>query len=314
MADIVHAVIRLLLLSLVRTGVGEEDGQTVALPRYKIKHPCGQVVVCFHVWQLSTEATHDYIAIVRDGEIQAASVLENKDSQCMLKINNPTEKDVGRHYCKRRLNFLSYNTSPQLNLTPGKTVSLQCVLLTYIQQGLCYTQQQRHIKLMWVDEDGKEIQEDAQHHIKQESTCDTTLTVTCLSPINTKFRCQATVDDQVLTSQEFHVQVLAPRGRGRGYIKEQGSELENPGDSQDTVGLSVGLVGCAVLSVLVAAFAVNKRRKSQQLLKESSHTVSGNNVVNADDVIYAEIMLPAGSERVLVHECESTEYACVRYN
>lgn len=36
-------------------------------------------------------------------------------------------------------------------------------------------------------------------------------------------------------------------------------------------------------------------------------------VLNEDDVIYAEIILPIGSDGVLVQECESTEYACVRY-
>lgn len=35
--------------------------------------------------------------------------------------------------------------------------------------------------------------------------------------------------------------------------------------------------------------------------------------MNADDVIYADIILPAGSDFVLVHENDSTEYACVRY-
>lgn len=35
--------------------------------------------------------------------------------------------------------------------------------------------------------------------------------------------------------------------------------------------------------------------------------------MNADDVIYADIILPAGPDRVWVDECESTEYASVRY-
>lgn len=37
-------------------------------------------------------------------------------------------------------------------------------------------------------------------------------------------------------------------------------------------------------------------------------------VLKTDDVIYADICFSAGSEGVCVHECESTEYACVRYN
>lgn len=39
-------------------------------------------------------------------------------------------------------------------------------------------------------------------------------------------------------------------------------------------------------------------------------------VMNEDDVIYADIILPVlpGSDSMRVHECEFTEYACVRYN
>lgn len=36
-------------------------------------------------------------------------------------------------------------------------------------------------------------------------------------------------------------------------------------------------------------------------------------VMNMDDVIYADIIFPLGSDRVCVHECDSTEYACIQY-
>ncbi|KAJ4928810.1 hypothetical protein JOQ06_004435 [Pogonophryne albipinna] len=36
-------------------------------------------------------------------------------------------------------------------------------------------------------------------------------------------------------------------------------------------------------------------------------------VVNADDVIYADIILPVSPDRLQVHDCDSTVYACVRY-
>ncbi len=90
---------------------------------------------------------------------------------------------------------------------PGKTVSLQCILLTYVQQGYCYTQLQQQVSLTWVDETGAEIQEDLQHQIQRESSCDITLTVTLQSPENKKFRCQAAVDEQVQTSVELQIRV-----------------------------------------------------------------------------------------------------------
>lgn len=87
---------------------------------------------------------------------------------------------------------------------PGKTVSLQCILLAYVKQGNCSAQLQR-VSLTWVDEAGAEIREDSHHRIIRESSCDVTLTVTFQSPGNKKFRCQATVDEQVQTSVELWV-------------------------------------------------------------------------------------------------------------
>lgn len=89
---------------------------------------------------------------------------------------------------------------------PGKAVSLQCVLLTYVQLGHCDLHLHQ-LSLTWVDEAGAEIQEDSQHRIKQRSSCDVTLTVTFQSPQNKKFRCRAAVGEEVRTSVEFRVRV-----------------------------------------------------------------------------------------------------------
>ncbi|XP_034555648.1 uncharacterized protein LOC117824299 [Notolabrus celidotus] len=316
MAEIVHSVIRLLLLCLFRTSVKGEGGQILAEQSNGITYPCGQNVVCFHIWQYSTEGTPDYIAIVSNGEIKTSPALEDEASQCTLQIKEITEEDVGRHHCRRRplssSPYTDFPTNPQLNLMPGKTVTLQCILLASLQQGHCYMQLQQLVSLTWVDESGAVIQEDSKQHINQKSACDVTLTVSFQSPQKKKYRCQATVQDQFLTSVEFHVRFRGLKGKGR-FMKEQ--EPENQGGNQDTVGLAVGLVGCAVLSAVAAVFVVNirRRRKTQPLPKESCHTTDNNNVLNAGDVIYTEIMLPAGSDPVLVHEYESTEYACVRY-
>lgn len=88
----------------------------------------------------------------------------------------------------------------------GKTLSLECILLAYVKLGRCSKRLQR-VSLTWVDEDGAEILEDSNHQITQESSCDTTLTVTFQNPGNKKFSCQATVDNQVRTSVELGVRV-----------------------------------------------------------------------------------------------------------
>ncbi|XP_074471308.1 uncharacterized protein LOC141755894 isoform X2 [Sebastes fasciatus] len=291
MAGIVHVVMRLLLLlSLITSGVNGEDGLILAEQGFDISVPCEEESVCLYMWQLST-STSDYIAIVRNGEIQTATS-EYDDSKCTLEIKDLTAEDVGRHRCQQRPDFFSpLNTSSELNLMSGKTLSLQCILLTYVEAGHFYTDDLHQVRLAWVDEAGTEIQQDSQHQIKQESLCDVTLTVSLQSPDNRKFRCQATVGEQVQTSVEF------------------------PGGNQDVIGAAVGVVGCVALTALVALFVVNRRRTNSQLPDESSSTTSTNNGMNADDdVIYADIIFPVGPpDRVWVYECESTEYACVRY-
>ncbi|XP_051264648.1 uncharacterized protein LOC127368167 isoform X2 [Dicentrarchus labrax] len=272
MAGIVHIAIGLLLFSFIRTGVNGEDG-LIFEQRYDITFPCEDDLVCFHIWHFAESETSP-IAVVTNGEILTANS-EYEDSKCTLHIKDLTTEDVGRHHCHQKPDVFSpHKTTPDLNLMPGKTLSLQCVLLTYIEQRHCHTQLQQ-VSLAWVDESGAEIQENSQHQIKQKSLCDVTLTVTFQSPEDKKFRCQATVDEQVQTSAELWVRVP---GRGRGFIIEL--EPENQGN---------------------------------QLPDESCYTASTNNVTNADDVIYAEVSLPVGSGRLLVHECESTEYACVQY-
>uniref|UniRef100_UPI0037E91D70 uncharacterized protein isoform X3 n=1 Tax=Semicossyphus pulcher TaxID=241346 RepID=UPI0037E91D70 len=174
--------------------------------------------------------------------------------------------------------------------------------------GDCFAQSQQQVRLAWVDMAGAEIQEDEQHHIKQVSSCAITLTVTF--PGKMRFRCRATVGEQVQTSEELYVRVPGPKRGGRGFIIE--AETEKQGGNQDTVGLTVGVVGCAVLSALVAVFVVKKRRTSRQLPKESCNMTTSNNDVNADDVVYAEILLPVASGRVLIQDSEPTEYAYVQ--
>ncbi|XP_038582732.1 uncharacterized protein LOC119908885 [Micropterus salmoides] len=316
MAGIIHIVVRLLLLFSYVTGVNGKDGLIVAEQGYNIIFPCEEDLVCFHIWQLNTSKTSDYIAIVRNGQIQTAKS-EDRDSKCTQQIKALTVEDVGRHHCQQKPDVISpHNTTstpPELNLMPGKTVSLQCILLTYVKQGHCDTQLPQ-VSLTWVDESGTEIQEDSQHHIKYKSSCDITLTVNLQSPKNKKFRCQATVDEQVQTSVEMHVRDPALKGKGRGLIIEL--EPEKQAGNQSMISAVVGVVGCVALTALVAVFLVNRRRTSNQLPDESCDMTNTNNVMNEDDVIYADIILPVlpGSDSMRVHECESTEYACVRYN
>ncbi|KAM3603258.1 uncharacterized protein V6R79_019486 [Siganus canaliculatus] len=190
-------------------------------------------------------------------------------------------------------------------------MSLQCVLLSYVEQGRCNVRLQQ-LSLTWLNEAGAAIEDDSEHQIKQESPCDVTLTVTFQNPTNKKFRCQATVNGRVQTSTELRVRVPDFKGRGRGLIIEGETETEEDhGGNRGVVGTAVAVVGCVALTAIVAVFVV-KRRTRNQLLSDSYNTTTANNVVTSDDVIYADVILPVSSGHVWFHEYEPTEYACVR--
>ncbi|XP_019947123.2 uncharacterized protein [Paralichthys olivaceus] len=312
MVGTAHIVETLILLSLIRKGVDGEESLTSADRGYDITFPCEEDMVCFHLWK-SSRSRSQIIAIISNGEIQR---FKSKEESCTLRMEHPTTGDVGHHRCQQRSNGIStyetYNSAPELKLLPNKTVSLQCVLLSFVENAHCLNNRQQGISLKWVDGAGAEIQTDAQHQITQWSCCDITLTVAFRSPESLKFRCQATVLERVQTSVELLVTAPAPKGKGRVLVIDPGPEIQ--GRNQDMIGAAVGVAGCVVLSAAVAVFVLNRRRTNNQLSEgpcsDKSSTIT---VVNTDDVIYADIILPSGSDRVWDHDCESTEYSCVRY-
>ncbi|XP_078146218.1 uncharacterized protein LOC144542798, partial [Centroberyx gerrardi] len=248
MAGIPHVLMGLLLLPHIKTGVNGEDNLILAGRGYDIRFPCdgGLDLICFVIWQFSTREINDYIAVVSNGEIQTASSNgkgRRVGSKCPLHIKSLTAEDVGRYRCQPRQDVLSLlnipSSTPEPNFTPGQTVSLHCVLLTYEGHRLCLTQQTEFVQLRWVDEAGVEIQEDSRHRIKRRSLCDITLFVTSQGEDNKRFRCQATVGQEVKTSVE--VPVRGPvGGRGRGFIIE--AENEPKGGNREAVGAAVGVV------------------------------------------------------------------------
>ncbi|XP_029966240.1 uncharacterized protein LOC115401975 [Salarias fasciatus] len=303
MAGGAGVVTRLLLLSFIGTGVNGDDCLICAERGYNIAFPCGGNV-CVHLWHFSRREASDYVALVSNGEIQTSKLLDD-GSKCSLPIEDLTAEDVGRHRCQQRPG------APALNLMPGKTLSLQCVLLDSSERGQCSTAPQRGISLTWVDETDAEVQEDSEHQIKRRSPCDVTLTLTRLSAPSKRLRCQMTNGGRVQTSEELWVRSTGPRGRRGGFMVERDQTVS--GGRQNVIGVGVGVVGCVALAVLLVAAAVSRRQANRPPPEESLNTVSANNAVNADDVIYADIIFPVGRQAAWVPECEPTEYACVRY-
>ncbi|XP_068199162.1 uncharacterized protein [Antennarius striatus] len=262
MAGIAHYVMKLLLLSLI--SVKGEDGLIFPGGVYEVLFSCEENLVCFQLWHVDTKiqifTNTEYAAIVVNGEI-LRDKSEAEESKYTLQIKDLRDKDMRCHLCQKESAVIpphdTYTAMADFSLMPGKMMSLQCILLPLVKQGGCNTQQHQ-ITLVWVDEDGAEVQRDAHHQIKQRSACDTTLTVSFPNPVNKKFRCQVTVGELIQTSVELSVRVA---GRGRGLIPNL--QPENQGDNKSVVGAAVGVVGCVVLTAVVAAFLV-KRRMSQQ--------------------------------------------------
>ncbi|XP_062266765.1 uncharacterized protein LOC133973129 [Platichthys flesus] len=307
-----HIVGTLILLSFIRPGVDGEDDLIFTQGGYEITFPCEEDidVVCFHMWKLSGSQSQD-IGIVSNGEIES---FKSVDNSCTLRMEHLTTEDVGRHRCHERSNGLSTKTlisAPELKLLPGKTVSLQCVLLSFLENAHCLNGLDQLISLTWVDEADAEIQDDAQHQITHRPHCDVTLTVAFQSPKSLKFRCRATVNGRVQTSEELLVRAPAPKGKGRGLVIDLDSETQ--GSNHDTIGAAVGVAGFVVLAVVVAVFVLNRRRTNNQLPDEPFSDVNSTVVMDTDDVIYADIILPGGSDRVWVPDVEPTEYSCVQY-
>lgn len=106
----------------------------------------------------------------------------------------------------KTLFFISVpSVAPDLDLMPGKTVSLECVFLTYVEQGHCYTQQKQRVNLLWVDEAGAVVRADSKLQIKQQSSCKITLSASLQRNEKKKFRCQAAVAGRILTSLELTI-------------------------------------------------------------------------------------------------------------
>ncbi|XP_054618357.1 uncharacterized protein LOC129172534 isoform X2 [Dunckerocampus dactyliophorus] len=299
-------ILNLLLLLLISTGANA-DADAEA---FDIAFPCPDLV-CYHVWSLRTRRIREDIAIVSNGRIKKAG-RSNEDTQCTVRVQHVTgdddDDDHERHYCKHTADdFTPQKKLPEVSVFPGKAWSFQCVLLSYLEQELCYAANRWPVHLSWVDQAGVAVQEDSQHGIQYQSTCHVTLTLTFHGPARETFKCRAQVGDRVWTSEELRVQVAAPRGKGRGGFDV---DVEPQGSSRYQVSVVVGVLACATLAALAAMFVVVRRRKTADAAEASTSSPS-NNV--EDDVVYADVLLPAGAEGTSFCEGDATEYACIRY-
>ncbi|XP_061901135.1 diverse immunoglobulin domain-containing protein 2.2 isoform X2 [Entelurus aequoreus] len=290
-------VMDLLLLPLIITGPNA-DAQG-----FDIAFPCHDLV-CYNIWSFRIRTTRENIVIISNGAIKEAAQ-SKEDTECTVHVQHLTEDD-DKHYCKQAVDdFTAQKDAPAVNLVPGKMASFQCVLLSFLKRGFCDLRQ-KEVRLAWVDQAGVELQDDSRHGIRYKSSCHVTLTVTLQGPGRETFSCRAEVGDSFWISEELRVQLTATRGKGRGGFNVEGE----PQDSRHyQVSVVVGVLASATLTTLAAVFVVRRRRMAH--VSEASISCPSNNV--EDDVVYADVILPASAERVSFCEDDATEYACIRY-
>ncbi|XP_061785608.1 uncharacterized protein [Nerophis lumbriciformis] len=266
-------VMDLLLLPLIITGPSA-DAQG-----FDISFPCHDLV-CYNIWSFRIRKTRENIVIISNGAIKEAAQ-SKEDTECTVHVQHLTEDD-DKYYCKQAVDdFTAQKDAPAVNLVPGKMASFQCVLLSFLKCGLCNLRQ-KEVRLAWVDQAGVELQDDSRHDIRAE------------------------VGDSFWISEELRVQLTATRGKGRGGFNVEGEPQES---RHYQVSVVVGVLACATLTTFAAVFVVRRRRMTH--VSEASISCPSNNV--EDDVVYADVILPASAERVSFCEDDATEYACIRY-
>ncbi|XP_051908897.1 uncharacterized protein LOC127592295 isoform X1 [Hippocampus zosterae] len=327
-------VMRLLIFPLVITGINV-DGDSLELT-----FPCTNSV-CYHIWRFTQKSERIHVVLTSNGEMMQSARVESQEGKCTRKLERLTEDNIGLHYCKITDDaFTPQSEPPVFKVAPGFDVSFHCTLLSFLTRTRCSKTRKFDVRLRWVDRTGQEISDNMHYRISQKSRCDVTLTVTLQTPGSEEFRCQAIVGEKSWTSAEMRVQVPVPKGRGKGRgdfnVKEvnpQGMELsplsfENalkmpnmpqksfvsifPIDSHYKVGVVVAVLACAMLTALAAMFVVFRRRKAANLHDASCPAGIHDHV--ADDVIYADVVLPVGPDRVSFSQGQDTEYACIHYH
>ncbi|XP_061757274.1 vertnin isoform X3 [Nerophis ophidion] len=235
-------VLDVLLLPLIITGPNADaQGFDIAFPCYDL--------VCYNVWSFRIRKSRETIVIISNGVIKEATQ-SKEDTECTVYVQHLREDD-DKHYCKQAVDdFTAQKDAPAVNLVPGKMASFQCVLLSFLKNGLCNLRQ-KEVRLAWVDQAGVELQDDSRHGIRYKSSCHVTLTVTLQGPGRETFNCRVKVGDGFWISEELRVQLTD--------------------------------------------------------VSEMSISCPSNNV--DDDVVYADVILPACTERVSFCEDDATEWS-----
>ncbi|XP_077367296.1 uncharacterized protein LOC144010729 [Festucalex cinctus] len=297
-------IMRLILLPLIIAVINGASDPV----RLTFTFPCANLA-CYHIWRFTPRTESIDVVIGSNGEMMKSAEDDNQGLQCTERLPRLTENNIGPHYCRIMDVFTPQNEAPVFLGAPGFGVTLQCTLLSFLTLDRCSKPQQSDVLLTWLDRANREVHNNLSHRISRKSRCDVTLTVNLQTPGSEAFRCQATVRQNTWTSAEMRVQVPVPKGKGRRDSNFK--EVEPQGDSRYQVGVVVAVLACAALTALAAMIVVVRRRKAENLPGASSPTAIHSHV--ADDVVYADVVLPDGAESVSFSQGQDTEYACIRY-
>lgn len=286
---------------------------------FRIQHQC-KTTVCFQLW--SPDGVD--LALVSNGHIQSSafSASATEEPSCFLPIDTSSYE---QRVCRRYPCFLencgsSFASNRFIDSSPGQTVWFQCALLRSVTSLSCSTLH-GPLQVTFVDENGDPVEESPDFSVSRSLACDVTLKVTFRSPKNATFRCLAKVPEQTWTSEELRVRLPPPK-RGRGFIRPVPPPEEGGGGEEQAVVLgsravvapTVAVLGAAAAAVVVVVVLNRRRNNAQtQTVPGDSPSVTDDDVLDSDDVVYADVVFSAASDRAFVFtDEEPTVYATVR--
>ncbi|XP_036389428.1 uncharacterized protein LOC118780820 [Megalops cyprinoides] len=226
------------------------------------------------------------------------------ESDCSLHMNNLNTEDAGLYTCLQflykgapqhggdamvYLALLSISPSPPvIELRPGSTVTLDCLLYTYYGHGNCSRYAYNRVSLSWVNETGTELQVDPRYQVKHTSSCHSTLTVTLQrTDNNRKWRCQLTEEGEVKISDSYTTE-WSDFGSGRMPSPTPTGSTRTRGQGSVAILVS-GVSVCVAVCVVVAVIVTYKRRRAGKGHAENHNMTNQHTEQNTDTVTYAVV-------------------------